>query len=142
MKRVLMLLVVAGALFLSGCATADYAKYADSTVAMDKEDSAEYVTKIEALTAIAIDPKATDSTKASVAMAIVMLPKGKKRELVAPKDPLELIVPLAGIGLKAYTGWLDLFTFGIDASRSKSAADPDIINRGFTAATVQFGNTK
>jgi hypothetical protein len=141
MKRVMMLLLMAGVLFLSGCATGEYAKYADSSVAMDKEEANEQSAKLEALTMIATDPKASDATKASVAMAIVMMPSPKKRQLVAPKDPADLALGMAGLGLKAYQSWIGLFEFGINASRkvTQEAADPDVINRGFSAGTIQFG---
>lgn len=144
MKRVLILLALASVLFLSGCATADYAKYTEATVALDKEETNEYSAKLEALTLIATDAKATDATKASIAMAIVMLPSKAKRQLVAPKDPTDLALGMAGLGLKAYQSWIGLFEFGINASRkvTQEAADPDVINRGFSAGTIQFGNSK
>lgn len=141
MKRVMMLLLMAGVLFLSGCATQDYAKYTEASVSMDKQEADEQTAKLEALTLIATDPKTSEATKGAVAMAIVMLPSKKKRELIAPKDPSDLALGMAGLGLKAYQSWIGLFEFGINASRkfTQEAADPDVINRGFSAGTIQFG---
>lgn len=140
MKRLFTTTVLVIAALSSGCSTASYNKYADSTVAMEKEESVEYTTKIEALTAIAIDAKSTEVTRSSALMAIAMIPKGKKRELVAPKDPLELGVSVLQIGAQAYSGWLG---FLLNTNNStKGAANTDIARQTLEAGTVHFNLTQ
>ena len=139
--RALFLILILSFNFLTiGCATGNYDKYADATVAIEKEDSESYNTKIIALTTIATDPKATEATRASAVMGVAMLTKPKKAALAAPKDPMESTIEFAKIGLQGYLGWLNFFTKGIEATQGP--ADVDIVNRAFSAGTIQFGNSK
>lgn len=136
MKKLFTVFALVLAVFLTGCTTANYNKYADSTVAMEKEESAEYTTKIEALTAIAIDAKSAEATRSSALMAIVMISKGKKRELVAPKDPLDIGVSVLQIGAQAYSGWLG---FLLNTNNStKGPANTDIARQTLEAGTIHF----
>jgi hypothetical protein len=133
-------IILLSSFLLFGCATNSYDKYADSSVAMDKEEVEAYSTKIVALTTIATDSKATEATKAGATMAIALTVKPKRQALVAPKDPLDTGLEFAKVGLQGYLGWLNFFSRTIDAT--KGAADVDIANRAISAGTVQFGSTK
>jgi hypothetical protein len=122
---------------LSGCAVDDYRTYTESSVAGARVSSNSYVAKMQALSDIASSPGSDSATKASAVMAIAMSQQDKPAELKAPKTPLDLVVPLASVGLQGYLGWLDFFKFGIEST--KGAADVDAVIRAQQAATVQFG---
>jgi hypothetical protein len=139
-NKIKLLMLAILAFTLSGCATDDYRTYTESSISSAKVSSNAYVAKMQALAEIASSQGADSATKASAVMAIAMSQQEKPTELKAPKTPIDLVVPLASIGLQGYLGWLDFFKHGIEST--KGSADVDAVIRSQQAATVQFGAQK
>jgi hypothetical protein len=137
MKKLLVMAVMACvAALATGCASADYAKYADTHIEKSKTEATRY----DALDSVARN--STDPTvKVAAAMALAFAGVGQQSNGMGIAPPqnlfLESLKALGGVGTSVYGLWSGNYRATIDASRG--AIDPDVANKGLDVLVPKFG---
>ncbi|MDO8771910.1 MAG: hypothetical protein Q7K57_24995 [Burkholderiaceae bacterium] len=138
-KSVLLLASLACAAVLStGCASADYAKYADTHIEKSKTEAIRY-DALDSVARHATDP----SVKVAAAMALAFANVGQGGGGASAAPPqntfLEFVKTLGGVAVPLYGMWTGSVTNVVNST--KGPANTDVANTALGVLTPNIGSS-